>query len=377
MSLHYLDNAATTQVIRPAADAAVHAMCEVFGNPSSLHEEGARAKELVKTARSQVAGALGCKPEQIIFTSGGSEGDNTAIFGAARKCRHQGKHIITTTVEHPAVAKAIGVLEHEGYSVTRIAPQSDGRILVSDVEAALRSDTILVSIMHVNNETGAVMPIREIADMLKRRQSRALFHCDGVQAFMKVPGRVDALGVDFYAVSGHKVHAPKGIGALYIRQGVKIPAHIVGGGQENDMRSGTESVPLMAAFGEAVANTPKDASETILALRNHLLERLADMPYVRVNFPDALPCVISLSLPGLKAENVLNVLDSREIYVSTGSACAKGTRSKVLEACGLPIPIIDSSLRISLSWTNTLDDIGALADGLAAAYARFNKSRAI
>ena len=368
--MHYLDNASTTQVLPSAATAALAAMCETFGNPSSLHTAGLSAAALVKTARAQVADALGCASERVFFTAGGTEGDNTAIFGAVRKQYHAGKHIITTAVEHPAVANAVTQLEREGFSVTRVAPHADGRIYTADVEAALRDDTILVSVMHVNNETGAVMPIKEISEMLKRRRSRALFHCDGVQAFMKLPARVESLGVDFYAVSGHKVHAPKGIGALYIRQGVRIPPHIVGGGQESGMRSGTESVPLIAAFGEAIAQTPKDAGKRIAALRAHLMERLETMPYVRVNYPDSLPCVISLSLPVKRAEVAMRILSDREVYVSNGSACSKGKRSTVLEACLLPPSVIDGTLRVSLSWTNTTEDMDALAEGLQAAYER-------
>lgn len=369
-ALHYLDNAATTKVTPAAAAAALNAMTECYGNPSSLHEAGMRAEALVRESRETIAAALGCAPDCIVFTSGGTEGDNTAIFGAARKLFRQGKHIITTAVEHPAVREPLAALAREGYEVTELRPGPDGAIRIADLEAALREDTILVSVMHVNNETGAVMPVREIAGVLRRKKSRALFHSDGVQAFMKLPVQVEKLGVDFYAVSGHKVHAPKGIGALYIRKGVRIPPLICGGGQENGLRSGTESVPLIAAFAEAVREAPADADRTVSALRDRLLAGLPAIPDARVNFPDASPYVISLSLPGRRAEVVMRILESRGVIVSTGSACAKGHRSYVLEACGLPPDVIDGALRISLSADTTPDDIDALLDGLADAAVR-------
>ena len=368
--LHYLDNAATTQVLPAAAAAAAAAMTETFGNPSSLHGAGQRAEALVRSARETLAEGLGCEPACVTFTSGGTEGDNTAILGAARKLHHAGRHIITTAAEHPAVLQPVAALEQEGFSVTRLPTGPDGVIRLQDLEDALRPDTILVSVMHVNNETGAVMPIREIAALLKRRKSRALFHSDGVQAFMKLPVNVERLGVDLYSVSGHKVHAPKGIGALYIRKGVRIPPLIRGGGQENGMRSGTESVPLIAAFAEALRAAPPDAAQTVAGLRQRLISGLSAVPDARVNFPDALPCIVSLSLPGRRAEVIMRILEGQGVYVSTGSACAKGKRSYVLEAAGLAQEVIDGSLRVSLSHTNTPEDIDALLAGLAEAAAR-------
>lgn len=370
--LHYLDNAATTQVCPSAAAAAMAAMTEDFGNPSSLHGLGMRAEALVREARGETARALGCTPDCVIFTSGGSESDNTAVLGAARRLRRQGRHILTTAVEHPAVLRCMDALEAEGFEVTRLPTDASGVIRLSELEDALRPDTVLVSVMHVNNETGAVMPLREIAAVLRRRKSRALFHSDGVQAFMKLPLSVERLGVDLYSVSGHKVHAPKGVGALYIRRGVRIPPLICGGGQENGLRSGTESVPLIAAFGAALKSAPADAARTVAALRTRLTEGLAQLPGARVNFPDSLPCVVSLSLPGRRAEVVMRILEGRGVYVSTGSACAKGRRSYVLEAAGLPPDVIDGSLRASLSYTNTPEDIDALLEGLRDAAARLS-----
>lgn len=357
--MHYLDNSATTRVTADAADAAYRAMREGYGNPSSLYAAGISAERLVRESRETVAQALGCEAACVIFTSGGTEGNCTAILGAAWKLRHQGKHIITTAVEHPAVLEPIARLKTEGYEVTYLKPGRDGTISPDDFEQALREDTILCAVMHVNNETGAVMPIRTLTGILQRRKSRALFHCDGVQAFMRVPLRVESLGVDFYTVSGHKVHAPKGIGALYIRRGVRIPPLLPGGGQESGMRSGTENVPGIAAFAAALRNPPR---ADIPALRQRLLEGL--IPTMRVNFPDALPQILSLSLPGYRSEVVMRILESRGVYVSTGSACAKGKRSYVLEACGLTPDVIDGTLRVSLSGDNTPEDIDALLEGL-------------
>ncbi len=349
-------------------------MTEEFGNPSSLYGAGMRAEALVRTARAQTAQALGCAPECVTFTSGGSEGDNTAIFGAVRRLYRSGRHIITTAVEHPAVLRCMDVLESAGFTVTRLPTDSSGTIRMTDFEAALRPDTILVSVMHVNNETGAVMPLREIAAVLRRTKSRALFHSDGVQAFMKLPISAERLGVDFYSVSGHKVHAPKGVGALYIRKGVRIPPMICGGGQENGLRSGTENVPGIAALGAAVSSFPPDAAAAVRALRERTVQGLSAIPGARVNFPSSLPCVLSLSLPGLRAEVVMRILEEHGVCVSTGSACAKGHRSYVLESAGLPPEVIDGTLRVSFSHTNTPGDVDALLEGLADAVSRLSRA---
>lgn len=282
--------------------------------------------------------------------------------------------MITTAVEHPAVRATLKAMALRGEcEVTWLQPDRDGKVTAKQVEEALREDTVLVSVMHVNNETGAVMPIREIAGVLKRNRSRAKFHCDGVQAFGK-PGfmRPAALGVDFYTVSGHKLHAPKGVGALYLREGVRIPPYITGGGQEKNMRSGTEALPAIAGFGvacsEALARS-QEAEARIEALNARLDAGLAALPQVVRTFRNC-PWIAPLSVPGGRAEVVMRILDDRGVCVSTGSACSKGVRSEVLEACGLEKRLLDGSIRVSFSAYNTEEDIDALLEGLREACER-------
>ena len=249
---HYLDNAATTRVCPAAVAAAVAAMSEGFGNPSSRHEAGKRAEQLVKESRADIARALGADSGEVFFTSCGTESDNWAIWGAVELNKRVGKHIITTAIEHDAVLAPCRALEREGYEVTYLQPDRMGNITVQQVADALREDTALVSMMLVNNELGTILPVAEVAKLLREKRSGALLHCDAVQGFLHVPFTVKELGVDLLSVSGHKVHAPKGIGALYIRSGVKLPAHLLGGGQERGLRSGTEPTAQIAAFAAAV-----------------------------------------------------------------------------------------------------------------------------
>lgn len=258
---HYLDNAATTPVRPEAAQAAMQAMLEGWGNPSSRHALGSQASELVKTCRAQVAQVLGCQPGELYFTSCGTEGNNWAIQAAVELGRRKGKHIITSALEHSAVLEPCRALERQGYEVTYLKPDKNGVLSMEDLEAALRPDTVLVSLMQVNNELGTVTPVREAANLIKRAGSPALLHCDAVQGFLKVPFTVKELGADFVSVSGHKIHAPKGIGALYVRSGIKIPSMIRGGGQENGLRSGTEATAQMAAFAAAVRLGHQDLAE--------------------------------------------------------------------------------------------------------------------
>lgn len=368
---HYLDNAATTRVCPEAAEAALFAMTEGYGNPSSTHTRGREAAKLLARARTQVADALGCTAQELVFTSCGSESDNWALLGGAEANRRAGKHIISSQVEHDAVRKSLDELERRGWSVTRLAPDESGAIRVEDVKAALREDTALVSLMLVNNETGGVTDIAGVARMLRDCSSRALLHTDAVQGFLKVPFRARTLGADLISISGHKIHAPKGVGALYIRQGLHLPPFIVGGGQENGRRAGTEAVPQICAFGAAAelgAKNLKENASRMASLKAAAAERLrAELPDVRI-IDSAAPHILSLSLPGYRSEVLMNVLEAREIYVSKSSACKKGGRSHVLEAMGLDTRRIDGALRVGLSRFTTQEDMDALCDALAEAH---------
>ena len=364
---HYLDNSATTKVCDEAAKAALFAMTEVYGNPSSTHTKGREAKKLLDKARAQTAAALGCQPKELVDTSCGSESDNWALLSGAEAMRRKGKHIISSVVEHDAIRKSLDELEKRGFEVTRLTPDSTGAIRPEDVKSALRDDTVLVSLMLVNNETGAVTDIKAISNLLKKSSSPALLHTDAVQAFMKVPFSAKTLGADMISVSGHKIHAPKGIGALYIRDGLKLKPFIVGGAQENGRRAGTEALPQIAAFGAACAAAKANMQanvDHIAALRQLAVDTLSrDIPELRF-IGGGSPHILSISLPGWRSEVLMNYLEAREIYVSKSSACKKGARSHVLEAIGLPARVIDGALRIGISRMNTEEDILALCTAL-------------
>ena len=363
----YLDNAATTQVCPEAVQAALDAMTVHYGNPSSTHKAGREAKKLLDAARGQVAAALVCAPEEIYFTSCGSESDNWAIIrGAEYNARH-GKHILSSAVEHSAVLKTLDYLEKQGFTVTRLAPQPDGSITLEDVLAALRPDTCLISLMMVQNETGAVTDIAGIANAVKKQNPNTLIHTDAVQAFLKIPFSAKTLGADLISISGHKIHAPKGIGALYIRDGLKLKPFIVGGAQENGRRAGTEALPQIAAFGAACEEAARDLSgniERMSALKKQIVERLsAEIPEF-CYIDTAAPHILNLSLPGWRSEVLMNFLEAREVYVSKSSACKKGARSHVLEAIGQSAEVIDGAIRVGLSRFTTERDIDALCVGL-------------
>ena len=364
---HYLDNSATTKVCPEAAEAALRAMTELYGNPSSTHTKGREAKKLLDASRKTVAAALGSSPDEIVFTSCGSESDNWAIIGAANLMKRRGMHIISSEVEHDAVRKTLDRLEAEGFEITRLKPDSSGAIPVSAVASALREDTILVSLMLVNNETGAVTDIRAVADAIKAAGSQALLHTDAVQAFMKIPFSAGKLGADLISVSGHKIHAPKGIGLLYIRNGLKLKPFICGGAQENGRRAGTEAMPQIAAFAAACEAASADLEGSIrrmAALKELAVTELSkSIPELEV-IESAAPHILSISLPGWRSEVLMNFLEAREIYVSKSSACKKGGRSHVLEAIGLKSAVIDGALRIGLSRFTTEEDILALCSAL-------------
>ena len=371
---HYLDNAATTQTRPEAAQAAVTAMTEEWGNPSSRYAFGQEASGRLKEHRAQVAAGLGCRPEEVYFLSCGTEGDNWAIAAAVEKNRRKGKHIITTAIEHAAVLEPIRELERQGYEVTWLQPDQQGIITAEQVEAALRPDTILVAMMLVNNELGTVLPVAQAAQLIRRLGSSALIHCDGVQGFLKVPFTPEGLGVDTLAVSGHKVHAPKGIGALYIRRGLRLPPLIRGGGQEEGLRSGTEPTAQTAAFAAAVeagrASLERDLAH-MRELKDYAARTLREqVPGLELIGAGTAPHILPVTLPGYKSEVVLRFLSDRGIYVSSGSACHKGKPSHVYAALKLPKKEQDGALRLSFSYDTTREDIDALVEGLQAAQAQ-------
>ena len=375
--MHYFDNAATTRVYPEASLRAAHAMNKLYGNPSSLHKMGREAAEDLARARHAGAAAVGAADGEIVFTSGGTEANNQAVQSGMFAARRVGRHIVTTATEHPAVLEPVRAFQAQGCEVTFLKPEKNGAVTPEALETALRDDTALVSIMLVNNETGAVNPIAALREVLARRGSHAVFHCDAVQGLFKVPINVHALGVDMLTVSAHKIHAPKGAGALYVRQGFRAVPILLGGGQEGKLRSGTENMPSIAGFGMAAhlgLTRFAENARRILALRRYFDEKLAqDVPAARINFAEGVPHIASLCLPGCRSEVVLRILSDQDVYVSAGSACAKGKRSHVLSACGLPTDVIDCTLRVSFSEMNTEADIDALISGLAAAYARFHR----
>ena len=365
---HYLDNAATTRVSEAAARAALAAMTEGFGNPSSRHEAGTRATQVLKAHREVIAKALGAAPAEVVFTSCGTESDNWAVRGAVRLNRRRGRHVITTAIEHDAVLEPCRELEREGYEVTYLKPDRSGNIAVQQVADALREDTVLVSMMLVNNEVGTILPVAETAKLLRQRKSAALLHCDAVQGFLHVPFTVGALGVDLLSISGHKVHAPKGIGALYIKKGIKLPPMIVGGHQEENLRSGTEPTAQIAAFAAAVEEWQAHGEEHrayLKELKSYAVQKLtSEVDGLELVGSGDAPHILPVTLTGYKSEVVVRFLSDRGVFISSGSACHKGKPSHVFAALNLPKKQMDGVLRISFSTYNTKEDIDALADGL-------------
>ncbi len=368
----YLDNSATTRVCDAALESALSMMKTDFGNPSSLHTLGIRADQAMTAARRQIASLLGlpsggAELSAITFTSGGTEANNLAIFGAAHALKRRGRHLVTTAIEHPSVLEAMRALERDGFELTVVQPDKSGDITADALVEACREDTILVSAMLVNNELGTLLPIREAIPRIRKRAPLALIHCDAVQAAGKLPLKVTAMDVDMMSISGHKLHAPKGVGALYVKRSVRLVPRTYGGGQEKGLRSGTEATPLIAAFGAAVAALPAIPSQTahFHALRDRLLEGLRSIDGVVLHLPaHGVPYIINLSVCGFKSETLVHFLAERGIFVSAGSACAKGHESHVLKAIGLPAEEIGSALRISLCADNTAEEIDACITAL-------------
>ena len=364
----YLDNSATTKPCAQAVEAMTNALIEQWANPSGLYDFGIQAGRNLKAARAQVAAALGAETERVFFTSGGTEADNWAIFGTTKRFGKKNKHIITTAVEHHAVLNPMKELESQGFEVTYLQPDKFGRVSVEALKAALRKDTILVSVMMVNNESGAVMPIRQMAQLTHRLCPDAVFHTDAVQGFLKVPFQAKTLGADLISISSHKVHGPKGAGALYISPRLRsFPALLMGGGQESGYRSGTEGTPAIAGFAAACAAGAKTFRADI-AREKELLDKLIaaaeEMEGVRILGAHEAPHILSLSVPGVPTQNTLNLLQERGICVSAGSACARGHRSHVLSAMGLTPETIDGAFRVSLCKDTTQEQIDELVKAL-------------
>ena len=364
----YLDNSATTKPCAEAVAAMTAALTENWGNPSALYGFGIDAAKLLRTARMQVAAAMGAEPDRVFFTSGGTEADNWALFSTAKRFGKKKKHIITTAIEHHAILHAMQELEHQGFEVTYLQPDGEGRITLAQLKEALRPDTFLVSIMMVNNEAGSVMPIAQMAKLVHKLNPDAVFHTDAVQGFLKVPFQAKSLGADLISVSSHKVHGPKGAGALYISPRLKsFPALLVGGGQENNFRSGTEGTPAIFGFAAACgvgAATLKADIDRAKALLSYAIEKISGMEGIRINGAHEAPHILSLSVPGVPTQNTLNLLQEDGICISAGSACAKGHRSHVLSAMNLPPEVIDGAFRVSISRETTREEIDTLLKSL-------------
>ncbi len=369
----YLDNSATTKPAPAVVSAMTEVLTENFGNPSSLYSVGLAAEKCLKEARAAAAKTLGAVPEEVFFTSGGTESDNSVLKGVWESRRRQGRRIITTTVEHPAILRSCEWLEKQGAELVYLPVKSDGCFDMDAFEAALTSDTILVSVMHVNNESGAVMPIREIGARIRRSGGDCLFHTDAVQSYGKLDTDMKDLGVDLASFSGHKVHGPKGIGLLYIRSGLHLPAFIHGGGQEKAQRSGTENMPGIAGMGAAakLMLAEKEARiEAMRAAKTRLLDNIrASIPDVKVNSPENAVCsVLNVSFLGCRGEVILHTLEQSQIFVSTGSACSSRSKgSHVLRAMGLKPEEIEGAIRFSFCGDNTPEQMDYVSEKLKAA----------
>lgn len=365
----YLDNSATTKPDKAVADKIYEMLTVNFGNPSSFHKEGLNANLELRAAREKIANALSCESEEIYFTSGGTEANNLAILGAAEAGKRKGKRIVTTAIEHESVLQSVDELEKQGFEVIRLMPDKQGRITEQQVFDAVNSDTILVSMMYVNNEVGSIMPVKSIKKAVKRANAPVLIHIDCVQAFGKLELKPSKLGADLVTVTAHKIHGPKGVGALYLKKGTRILPRVFGGEQEKKLRPGTEAIPLIAGFGVAADLIPdlKKQSEKIKEINTYAKEGLLSVPGVKINSgDDASDYIINLFVPTfMTSQTVVQHLSSKYgVYVSNGSACAKGKRSHVLTAMKLDDKIIEKSIRVSFSRTTTKGDIDEFVNAI-------------
>ncbi len=360
----YLDNSATTKPCKEAVEAMTLAMTKNWGNPSALYAFGIDTSHALRDARHKVAAALGAEPDRVFFTSGGTEADNWAIFSTAKRYGKKNKHIITTAIEHHAILNSMKELEAQGFEITYLQPDETGTVTLAALREALRPDTILVSIMMVNNEVGSVMPIAQMAKLTKRICPNAIFHTDAVQGFLKIPFAAKTLGADLVSISSHKVHGPKGVGALYISPKLKsFPPLLHGGGQEANFRSGTEGTPAIFSFAAAcaaISSTFKADREQEQKILHDAIQKLSALNGLVINGAHEAPHILSLSVPGVPTQNTINILQDHGICVSAGSACAKGHRSHVLEAMKVAPDVIDGAFRISISRETTPDEIDEL-----------------
>lgn len=361
----YFDNSATTKVLDCVKDAVVDAMCVNYGNAAAKHRKGVEAENLIREAKKAIADTLKVQEKEILFTSGGTESNNTALIGTALANRRAGKHLITTGVEHPSIYNTMSFLEEMGFEVTYLPVDHLGHISLEDLEKAIREDTILVSVMYVNNEVGAVEPIEAISQCIKKKNPKTLFHVDAIQAYGKYKIRPKKQGIDLLSVSGHKIHAPKGVGFLYIRDGVKIRPFLFGGGQQKGMRSGTENVPGCVGLGVAAREAYKDFDariEKLYTLREHLIAGLKPLGGVTINGSEDrtnAPQIVSASFEGVRSEVLLHALEDKGVYVSSGSACSSNHPgiSGTLKGIGVKKELLDSTIRFSLGDLNTEEEV--------------------
>lgn len=368
----YFDNSASTRVLEPVKDIVVKTMTEDYGNPSARHRKGMEGERYIKEAAEIIAGTLKVAPKEIIFTSGGSESNNMALIAGATANKRAGNHIISTAIEHPSVYNPLGYLEEQGFSVTYLPVDSQGHLSLKELKEAIRPETILVSVMYVNNEIGAVEPIEDISKIIKKKNPAILFHVDAIQAYGKYVIRPKRQGIDLLSVSGHKIHGPKGVGFLYADQRVKLRPLIYGGGQQRGMRSGTENVPGVAGLGVAARIMYTEHGEKIKALcglKDHMISRLSELDQVTINsFPGELsaPQIVSASFFGVRSEVLLHALEDKGIYVSSGSACSSNhpAVSGTLRGIGVKEELLDSTLRFSFGIYNTIEEVDYCIDTL-------------
>ncbi len=374
----YLDNSATTPLCKEAVEKVNFTLTSCWGNPSSLHSNGIAASELLEESRNIIAGKLSCEPAEIVFTSGGTESNNIAVLGAANALKRRGSRIITTSVEHPSVDEPFKYLESQGFDVIRLRVNENGLIDERQLYAATNPSVVLISIMYINNEVGTIQPVEFAKRAAVHAGANALIHCDAVQAFGKVPLKPYNMGVDLMSISSHKIHGPKGAGALFIKKGTRLAPHTLGGLQENKFRPGTEPLPNIAGFAAAAKAMPDYTSGLAhaTALRDYFVKNISAMENIVVNSPaNASPYITNISVLGIPSEVMLNYLSEMGIYVSSGSACSKGHKSRILKAMNLSDERINSALRVSISRFTTKEEIDYLLFGIANAQKTMRKMK--